>query len=157
VISRVETYQGVALARLCRGIDQDGITIRVHDRSSFIIGGSIGIYVKYSAMRLGLWQFSFRIEHQKEIDSLADQCDDVFIVLVCGIDGVACLKLDEYRRLLDEDAQPGEWIKVSRRPRQKYTVTGSDLRRGLKIGDNEYPSKILSSFKGSNLGSNSPI
>jgi len=106
----------------------------------------VGIYVKYSAKRLGLWQFSFRVEHQEEIDSLADRCVGVFIVLVCGIDGIACLELSEYRRLLDEDAKPGEWIKVSRRPRQKYTVTGSDLRRGLKIGDNEFPSKILALF-----------
>ena len=62
--------------------------------------------------------------------------------LVCGEDGVACLNKVEYQELLNDEFEPIEWIKAARRPREKYTLSGSDAARPFKIGDNGSPAKI---------------
>jgi hypothetical protein len=144
LISQVEIFHGAAIVRLFRASSQ-AVSIRADAqcRSSYVLDERFGLYIKYSANRMSPWPFSFRVEHQEEIDVIASEYESVFVVLVCGTDGIACLDLNEYRLALDEEVEPGEWIKVSRKRREKYTVTGSDVRRAFKIADSEYPSKIL--------------
>jgi len=88
------------------------------------------------------WSFSFAAGHQSEIANLHEELLNVFVVLVCGADGIACLNYAEYKQLLDEDFRPVEWIKVSRRPREKYHLSGSDSVVEFTISDNEYPAKV---------------
>jgi len=88
------------------------------------------------------WGFSFAADHQAEIAGLAGEFGTVFVSLICGEDGIACLTYTEYKRLLDDDFRPMEWIRAVRRPREKYTLTGSDSTAAFKIGDNEYPAKV---------------
>jgi hypothetical protein len=111
-------------------------------RSAYVLEERVGLYVKYSTNRMSPWGFSFHIDHQQEISMLRDEFDHVFVVLVCGFDGIACLTSHEYQRVLDDDPKDGEWIRVARLPRQKYSITGSDDRTVHKIGDNEYPAKV---------------
>lgn len=96
------------------------------------------------------WNFSFAADHQAEVAGLADEFGHVFVSLICGEDGIACLAYREYKRLLDDDFRTMEWIKAVRRPREKYTLTGSDSVAAFKIGDSEYPAKIFLSLPGSN-------
>jgi hypothetical protein len=148
VIERVELYHGVAFARLCRGSSGRSVELRQHGeiRSAYIVGERIGMYVKYSTNRLSPWPFSFRRDHQEEIHQLHDECEDAFVTLVCGTDGIVCLGWEEYCWALDSDIGAVEWIKASRRPREKYTLTGSDSHSSFKVGDNEYPSKIFAAL-----------
>jgi hypothetical protein len=144
VIKQVEFYHGAVLARLVRGRISQGVTIRAYEagRSGYILNESIGLYVKYSANRLTPWSFNFSSEHQEEISNLKSECTTLFVALVCGEDGIACLSQLEYRALLDDQFESTGWIKVSRRTREKYLLTGSDAQRKFKVGDNEFPSKV---------------
>jgi hypothetical protein len=145
VIGEVERHHGAALARLVRHPEAPSIEIRAHgeQRSAYVLGERIALYVKYSTSRLTPWRFAFRVEHQQEVAELRAQFEHVFIVLVCGFEGIVCLSAEEYQRVLDDDPRRGEWIKARRGPRQKYSVSGSDDREAFKIADNEYPMKVF--------------
>lgn len=149
MIRQVERYHGVALARLVRAESPVMVGTRVHEdyRSVYTVNSRVALYVKYSTSRLSPWMFGFKVEHQKEIAELRDEFADIFVTLVCGEDGIACLSGSEYRQVLNDDPQNGEWIKVSRRPREKYGISGSDGRTVCKIGDNEYPAKVYAAIR----------
>lgn len=144
MIKQVEFYHGAVLARLVRGHTLQGVTIRAYEtgRSGYILNGSVGLYVKYSANRLTPWSFNFSSEHQEEISNLKSECTTFFVVLVCGEDGIACLGQQEYQSLLSDQFESIGWIKASRRAREKYLLTGSDAQRKFKVGDNEFPLKV---------------
>lgn len=148
MIRQVEQYHGVALARLVRAERAVTIGTRSHAdyRSIYTVDGRVALYVKYSTSRLSPWNFGFTPEHQREILRLREEFADVFVTLVCGPDGVACLSGRECQQVLDDDPKPGEWIKVSRAPRQKYAVSGSDGRTIHKVGNSEYPAKVLTAI-----------
>ena len=74
---------------------------------------------------------------------MKNKFDNVFLVLVCGDDGVVTLSYDELKKILNEQYDEVEWIAISRRPREKYAVTGSDGKLKYKIGENEFQDKIL--------------
>ena len=82
---------------------------------------------------------------------LEEECPSgIFVVLVCGEDGIACLSKAEYSALLDDEFEPVEWIKAQRMAREKYTLSGSDSSKPFKVGDNEYPLKIYSALNPEN-------
>jgi hypothetical protein len=88
------------------------------------------------------WPFSFAEGHQDEVAALRSEFEAVFIILVCGLDGVVCLTSAEYRQLLDDNFRPMEWIKAARSRHERYTLTGSDVVKALKIADSDYPLRI---------------
>jgi len=108
-----------------------------------VLDEQVALYMKYSSNRLSPWSFSFNAEHQREIATLTARWSAVFVALICGSDGIACLSQDELRRVLDDDFRPVEWIRVARRKREKYSITGSDGRQIFKVGDSEFPTKVL--------------
>ena len=50
-----------------------------------------GVYVKFSKKRITPWQFTFNSGHYNDILSLVKVNMKVFIVLVCGMDGICCI------------------------------------------------------------------
>jgi hypothetical protein len=145
LIRRVEQLHGSVLARLLRSDRDVGITVRRHPscRLAYILDERVALYVKYATDRMSPWAFNFGLEYQVDVSELQDQFDEVFVALVCGTDGIACLTTSEYSHLLDQDPKDGEWIKVTRRAREKYSVTASDERRVRKVADKDFPSKVL--------------
>lgn len=145
MIREVEFYHGAALARLCRKSLDESHSIQHHgaSRSAYILDDTVALYVKHSTKRMSPWPFSFAREHQEEIAQLGRDYSAIFVVLVCGSDGIACLSEAELQRVLDDDYRAMEWVKAARRSREKYSITGSDGRKLFKVGDNEYPSKVL--------------
>jgi hypothetical protein len=144
VIRQVERFHGVALARLIRS-EGSAVSVARHPRcrAAYTIDDRVAVYVKYSTNRLSPWAFGFKQEHQAEIADLRAEFNEVFVALVCGTDGIACLGSREYQRVLDDVLHSSEWVRVARGRREKYAVTGSDGRKAVRIGDNEYPAKVL--------------
>lgn len=144
----LEIYHGIALARLCRWSKEQPVALRAHAsaRSAYVVDERIALYVKYSTKRMTPWQFSFADVHQREISDLRGELDEVFVILVCGFDGVACLSGAQYGRLLDDEFRPMEWIKAVRKSREKYTLTGSDSLASFKVADSDYPARIYRSL-----------
>ncbi len=145
MINDFEFFHGVVFTRIIHAWDHAVPISLLHSRSnaSYILDGRIGIYIKYSSKRMTPWRFSFAEEHQNEIEFLRSNCDRVFVVLVCSDDGIVCLSYAELKKLLDKEFAEMEWLSVTRRKREMYTVKGSNGELGFKIGQNEFPAKIF--------------
>lgn len=144
MIHEFEFYHGAVLTKIAHHKAHTAIrTFNGKSNASYVINDNIGLYVKHSSNRLTPWGFSFAREHQKEIEAMREKFDDVFVALVCGKDGVACLSFDELKHVLDHEHDDYAWVRISRRPREKYSVKGTDGKLMFKIGQNEFPAKLF--------------
>lgn len=145
MIHEFEFYHGAVLTKIALdGHDSDIKSYNSPSRSSYVINNKIGLYIKHSTNRLTPWSFSFAREHQTEIQEMSEAFDNVFIALVCGKDGIVCLSFKELKYVLDDEHNDHEWVRVSRRPREKYTIKGSDGKMRFKIAHSDFPSKLFS-------------
>lgn len=145
MIKEYEFYHGVMLTKLVHGCS-DKVTLKPYpseSNASYILNESIGIYVKHSAKRLTPWRFSFAKDHQDEILEMKNKLGQVFLVLVCGEDGIVTLSFEELKKILDDNHGDVEWISAARNPNQEYTVNGSDGGLGRKVGKSDFPKKIF--------------
>jgi hypothetical protein len=142
VIQEIERYHGAALARLIRGGESMSIRCGLHPRfrSAYVLDERVAMYVKYSRSRLSPWVFGFKTEHRNEIVKLGEDFQEVFIVLVCGFDGVACMSAQEYQLV-----GASKSVRIARGRRQKYAVSGGG-ERTLRIGNNEFPAKVFAAI-----------
>jgi hypothetical protein len=145
MIKDYEKYFGSVFTKIINFCDAPVSITRFPTKSnaSFVINNKIGLYIKYSTKRLTPWQFSFLKEHQDEIQKMKDQLDEVFLVLVCHDNGIACLSFEELKLILDENHEDVEWIRVSRSKREKYSVHGKDGKLDFKIGNSDFPKKLF--------------
>lgn len=144
MLKEFEFYHGVVLSRLVHSKVPVSLTTYPTDsNASYVINNLIGLYIKHSAKRMTPWRFSFQKKHQDEIREMKSKYSKIFLVLVCGDDGIVTLSYEELKLILDEQHEEVEWIAASRRPREKYKITGSDGKLKYKIGENEFPNKIL--------------
>lgn len=67
----------------------------------------------------------------------------VFLILVCGDDGVVCLNFSELKQLIDSQHDPIEWISATRHKREMDSVKGSNRELDFKIGQSEFPNKLF--------------
>lgn len=89
------------------------------------------------------WRFSFKKEHQQEIEQMKNELREVFLLLVCNDDGIVCLDYSELKQILDDQHDDIEWISATRHKREMYAVKGSDGKLGFKIGPNDFPEKLF--------------
>jgi hypothetical protein len=145
MIKDFEFYHGLVFARILHGT-QRPLSVRPFQsvsNASYIINDAVGIYIKYSSKRMTPWRFTFKKEHQDEIDILKSKFKSVFLILVCYDDGVVCLSYSELKQLLDNQHDPIEWISATRHKREMYSVKGSNGELDFKIGQNDFPEKIF--------------
>jgi hypothetical protein len=146
MINEFEYYHGAALRAICEG-SESPVTVEVldkhYDNSAYAINDSVALYIKHSKKRLTPWKFSFYKQHQDFISELKNIFDDIVILLVCGYDGVVGLSFDELKLILDSNHEDIEWVKVERRKREQYKVSGTDGELSFKITHDEFISKAL--------------
>jgi len=145
MIKEFEFFHGLVFARILHGT-QRPLSIKPFSPSSnasYIVNENIGIYIKYSSKRMTPWRFTFKKEHQKEIDLMKKNFKEVFLVLVCNDDGVVCLSYQELKKILDSQLDDIEWISATRQKRKMYAIKGSNGKLGFKIGPNDFPDKIF--------------
>jgi hypothetical protein len=137
-------FHGNALVRLVK--DKRPFRIRLYSgNNGYSVNDSAYIYLKHCSKRLSPWRFTFLPKHIKEINKARKNIPTVYIVLICNDDGICCLSFDEFSQLVFVgDFSESKWISVSRSPREKYTVSGSDGKLKYKIGNSDFPEKILS-------------
>ena len=140
-----EFYHGAALCKIIHSSPQVAIKLYSEkSNSSYIVNDDIGIFVKYSTKRMSPWQFTFAMEHCDELFNMVQNIKLVFLVLVCNDDGIACLKIDEIKNLLNKSLDKPQSITVARRPREKYRVSGGkDGKFKIKIANNQFPAIIF--------------
>ena len=145
MIKEFEFFHGLVFARILHRT-QPALSLKLFQsgsNASYVLNGTTAIYIKYSSKRMTPWRFTFRSEHQAEIDLLKSKFDKVFLLLVCNDDGVVCLSYTELRQLIDNQHEPIEWISATRHKREMYAVKGSNGELDFKIGKNDVPEKLF--------------
>lgn len=143
-LNEYEFYNGVVLNRLIR----KGKPIKIDvfptsGNNSFMINEKVGLYIKYSTKKISPWRFSFTREHQEEMKIMRDLLENIYLVLICGKDGIACIEYEELKQVLDEYYEEVEWVSASRLKREQYSIKGSNGKLDFKIADTDYPRKIF--------------
>lgn len=126
---------------LTEGADRSSHRLLVLDQASNKTL-SIGLYLKYSRSRRSPWDYSFDIEHQKEMAALFNSCGEVFTIFINDEDGYACLDHQELKTVLDEHFDEVEWVRVSRKINQSYRISGKDGAHERALPRNSFPGKI---------------
>jgi hypothetical protein len=145
MIKEFEFYHGAALVRLLHGTNQEVVVelFPSESNASYIINKNIGLYIKHSAKRMSPWRFSFSQEHRDEILEMKKRLEKVFLLLVCGEDGIVSLDFDEFKKIVNETNGLVEWVSVVRNKNTEYAVEGSDGFLSYKISKKEFPEKIF--------------
>lgn len=139
-----ELYHGAALCRIVHDERTRSIRLLNKNRNSiYLVNDRIGIYVKYSTKRLTPWLFTFNPAHVAELLDLGNKTDKVYLVLVCRDDGIACLGFNEVQMVVDASLDRPQGISISRKPREKYKISGPKGEIKYKFADNQFPNRIF--------------
>ena len=104
---------------------------------------NIGLYVKLSKKRRTPWTYTFVKKHQEDVDNCFKKNNNLFIILVNSNDGICCLDYKEFRNILDYNHEESEGIRVSRKLKQSYRLSGRDGKLKYTIAPSSFPSKII--------------
>jgi len=140
MIGEFERYHGAAVRDLIVGAG-GALTIEANDDlgrvNTYIVNGASAVYIKHSAKRLPPWSFTYQEDHIAELDRLSGRCKNVWLVHVCGHDGLVTLSLSEFRSINPGHSATTSFIRVDRDRNTMYRVNGSggklprSKRRGL--------------------------
>lgn len=139
MLKEYEGYHGtvlralVAASRSALMIGVDDIHGRIN---GYIINNTIGIYIKHSSKRLTPWRFGFNEDHLSELAHLNSKYKSVYIVMVCGVDGLACLPYKKLLEIASDSPEEPVSIGIDRSRNQMYGVYGAKrvLKRKIPIG-----------------------
>lgn len=127
MIQHSERYHGVALRELIVKSPEELRIMRAWTNGrihSYIVNSNIGLHIKHSAKRVAPWQFTFTSQQADELLQLQRRVDSIWIVLVCGFDGMVSLSDNELLNLHGEEEFGPGWIRVDRDRRSQYRVFG---------------------------------
>jgi hypothetical protein len=145
-----ELYHGAALLKLISS-SECPVDIKpfapFKGKSSYVINGKIGVYIKHSALRMSPWGFTFQPVHQDEIAQMEAAFKDMFLLLICETDGVVILAGPEIKTVLNVNHGGTQWISVKRGKREQYRIKGSNGELPFKIADSDYPKRLLAALK----------
>src|SRR5262245_5105388 len=117
MIADYKLYQGAVLAQLVDDAKQP-VTVRelVEEGrlNSYVLNERIGMHIKHSAARLRPWQFTFTPANWESLKQLHRAYAQVFVVLVCWLDGMVCLSLDELQEITAEGEAVQGWVRAER-------------------------------------------
>lgn len=143
-LNEYEFYNGVVLNRLVRKGKPIKIDIfPTSGNNSFMINDKVGLFLKFSTKKISPWRFSFTKEHQEEMKIMRDLLENIYLILICGRDGIACIEYEELKQILDEYYEDVEWVSASRLKREQYSIKGSNGKLDFKIADTDFPKKIF--------------
>ena len=136
-------FHGSALVRLVQDQRTHGVE-QYHENHCYLVNRKSCIYLKHSAKRISPWQFTFSPEHLTDIAHIRNEIKAFFLVLVCNDDGICCLEYQEIAQLiLVGNMNQTKSIRVSRSTHEKYAVSGTDGELKYKIGNSDFPRKVL--------------
>ena len=152
-INSTAKYQGYVLTSITQALsDIEGVTVSLKsgkDRSAFIYTCrknertlSLGVYIKISTARRSPWRYTFLKQHQEAVELMNGVCDETFIVFVNDDDGVACVDFKGLKELLDDTFEDAEWVSVSRKLNESYTLAGKDGKLSGKSKRSSFPGAI---------------
>jgi hypothetical protein len=141
-MDKYEKYHGAALLRLIhKGIESIKL---ITGKNGYLINSTTYVYMKFSEKTTSPWRFTFMPQHIKELSEIRKTIPEMFIVLICGEDGICCLSYQELSRLIHIGIDDkNKVVTMHRRERNKYSVSGTDGTLNYKIGNTDFPKKIF--------------
>lgn len=106
---------------------------------NYVLDDRIGLQIKYSTARLGPWSFSFPVAHIAQLQDLLAEYPQSFVVLVCSMDGFACLPGHLALSALNCAEGSNSWLRVTRKKREMYRVFGPEGEVRLKFHTTSEP------------------
>lgn len=151
MIAELERYHGVVIRQL---LVVAGRPLRIAAVST---GGRVDAFqveegafqVKHSSKRLSPWQFTYMADNLRELAQLEKSCSSVWVLLVCGQDGVVGLSLEELRTIIRTNELGDASIRVKRGKSSMYRVSGAagELNRAKPKGVDGFLADISSVSK----------
>ncbi|MBI1423342.1 MAG: hypothetical protein GC149_07740 [Gammaproteobacteria bacterium] len=92
----------------------------------YFINDILPIYIKYSTSRRGPWVFNFHQGQQEFQESLYKEYKECIMVFICGKDGIAALRHDDFRKILDNEFDVQETVTIRRKHNEMYKVRGKN-------------------------------
>lgn len=135
MIPEYKLYHGAVLAELVQRLSRP---VLIHELSepgrlsSYVIDGEFGVQIKHSSQRMNPWPFTLTRQNLDELETLRANCSKTFIVFVCHTDGMVCVPLSEVMGILEVGGSDQAWIRIDRRKRQWYCVSGAKGELGTK-------------------------
>lgn len=128
MIGEFERYHGAAIREILVGANKP-IQFRVIDEvgriNSFLIDEKLGIHIKHSAKRLPPWQFTYLDDNFQEIQRIANVSKKVWLIHVCGQDGIVALDIDEYLSINPAGSITTHFVRVDRDRNTMYRINGT--------------------------------
>jgi len=135
MLAEYKLFHGAVLSELI-DIAEDDISIgelKEEGRlSSYILNGCIGVQIKHSTARLPPWYFTVTKANAIELSELARVYRSVFVVLVCNLDGMVTLAIEDFAKLVEAGDSDQAWLRVDRSKRQWYSVSGNAATSAIK-------------------------
>jgi hypothetical protein len=128
MITDANRYYGAVFSRVIDFSD-DAISIQKASMDCagfYIVRKKIPIYIKYSTSRRGPWSFNFHKKHQEFQEALYTKHGECITIFVCGKDGIAALRHNEFRKILDLAFEEQESVTIRRKHNEMYGVRGKD-------------------------------
>lgn len=139
MIGEFEKYHGVAIREIIVGA-RAPIRLEASDDggrvNTYILNEVLGIHLKHSSKRLPPWQFTYPDENVADIERLANRCRDVWLIHVCGSDGLLALSLNEFWTINPQITETTRFVRVDCDRNTMYRVngTGNKLTRPKRRG-----------------------
>ena len=153
-IKEIELYYGVVFSRLANcGVPLSIEPLTYETKGIYLTNRSLPLYIKYTSKRLSPWHFSFTVSHQDDLQKAKLKFGSAFLIFVCGYDGICCLEFDQFKQVLDHVHENTEWVRIARKKKESYSISGTDGELKGKISDSDFPRVILSKLKLSGAGS----
>lgn len=131
MIQDYERYHGVALRSLIVEAPKS-LTIKNCDEfgrlNSYLLNDQVAVHLKHSSKRLAPWNFGFTSEQLAEVSGLKSMCGNVWLIFICGSDGIVSLSLNEFLELAESTPGGTRSVRINRAPRQRYRVKGNATR-----------------------------
>lgn len=131
-----ERFQGVVLRRIIVGANAP-VKVTPFERdgrvNAYVLDDRIGLFIKHSGKRMAPWSFTFHIEQVSDLLDLEAAYPKSFVAFVCGNDGVVVLSVGTVHRLVTFEESESAWIRVSRKPRSMYDVSGNKAELPNKL------------------------
>lgn len=143
MIKEYEYLHGIIFSRLCSNTSIT-FTIKPYGKgySSYVINSSAGLYIKYSSRKRSPWRFTFLKSHINKISRMHRAFGEVFIVLVCYLDGVATIKFSDLKPILNSRTKHRQ-VSIHRKRNTMYRVTSPKGELSEKISKTSCPDKII--------------
>ena len=131
MIHEFERYHGAVLRELIVKVGKS-TEIRVVDDAgrvnSFVVNDSLILYIKHSSKRLSPWQFTFTSDNLAEINRLSQHNLPIWLIFVCGQDGMLAISYEEFQFINPVDATTTSFVRVDRDRNTMYRVNGTQTK-----------------------------